>query len=93
MSVIPVSSCRMIRLHFVLIVKFFLRFKFQENIITIALRAYPEAMGMQVSSIKAMWIVHIIHFVWAGGFLFRWKLVIEVNFQGFTLFDPDLRTN
>ena len=68
MGMIPVSPCRMIRFHFELIIKFFLRFEFQENIITIALRTDPEAMGMQVGGIKAVWFIYILDMSWTGCF-------------------------
>ena len=51
----------MIRFHFELIIKFFLRFEFQKDIIAIALRTDPEAMGMQVGGIKAVRFIDILN--------------------------------
>src|SRR5690606_14350837 len=90
MSVIPVSTRRMIWFHFELIVKFFLWFELQENIVAIALRADPEAMSVQIGGIKTMWVIRIENIIWAGCCGFRGQLVIQMYIKGFSLFDPNL---
>ena len=76
-----------------LIIKFFLRCKFQENIITVALGTYPQAMRMKIGGIKTMWFINIFHMMWTGICRFDRELVIEVDCKRFTLFYTNLRTH